>query len=92
MLGDDYGEPTYVIIGPDDDLGTYRLYRSPPATSSGGFNSCLYPIGYCSSYNPGFSSLQVAEEVVPNPLDGFHGPTSANPERRLTLQGGTRLP
>ncbi len=42
--------------------------------------------------NLGISSLQVAEEVVPNPLDGFHGPSSANPERRLTLQGGTRLP
>ena len=32
-----------------------------------------------------------AEEVLPNPLDGFHGPTIAEPERVLTIAGGDRV-
>jgi len=50
------------------------------------------PLGYCQDQPGNQINKAPGEEILPNPLDGFHGPTVANPERLLTIKGGTRLP
>lgn len=88
----------FAIAGPHPDDGTYRVFRSTsldptqPTLASvwnnptTGFGECVpYPGGGPYFFVPG-------EEILPNPLDGFHGPTVANPERKMSFKGGTRLP
>lgn len=84
----------YVILGPDSADGTYRVYRTTQGSSTEYFNSYLDARGENCIYDnqSGQSTLYIAEEVIPNPLEGFLGPTDANPERVLTIEGGTRLP
>ena len=89
-----------VIAGPDATDGTYRgVFRSTSTTTvtfyitgsrwyqydDGRFGECLNVSGISKTFYP-------AEEIVLNPMEGFHGPTAANPERVLTIEGGTRLP
>jgi len=90
----------YTIAGPDPSQGTYEVYKAsthPVAAIVPG--SALYhqttgdPTWGCREITNGTVEITYfAEKVVPNPLEGFHGPTVANPERILTVKGGTRLP
>jgi len=85
-------QQTFVIIGSDLTAGTYRVYRSTNySTTSVSPSSWFSPDGSCFELGNTLDLLP-AEEVLPNPLEGFHGPTLANPERLLTIKGGTRLP
>lgn len=89
----------FTIIGPHPDDGTYRVFRSTsldfttdiPASvwssPTSGFGECVPYTGG----GPGGGRVP-AEEILPNPLFGFHGPTAANPDRRFSVKGGTRLP
>lgn len=77
------------VAGPDPLTGEYRLFRSTSMT--------VIPIALPSMWRSGIcvnvvtsGGLQ-AEEVTPNPLEGFHGPTTAQPNRLLTISGGDRL-
>ena len=92
-------QTSFVITGPDAVTGTYRVFRSTSPTPGqvsvnsrwvqGGNISLL---GYCLENEAQQLTLAPAEEIIPNPLAGFHGPTVAYPERMLTIEGGTRLP
>lgn len=78
------------VAGPDPTLGTYKLYRSTAtATVTFQFQSA-WTGGVCME-GPGNVSLYPAEEVIPNPLEGFHGPTVAQPDRTWSLVGGTTI-
>jgi len=83
----------FAIHGPNSDDGTYRVFRStsldPVALTPG---SGLSLAGECVPAGGLFSALVPAEEILPNPLAGFHGPTVADPEPRMAVKGGTRLP
>lgn len=81
----------YFILGPDSVDGTYRVYRTTQQPAAVPFETYLNANGDCL-YDPISTTLSIAEEINPNPLEGYHGPTAANPERVLTIKGGTRLP
>ncbi len=88
---DSFSQTSFAVVGPDPDSGTYKVYRSTSPTPVA-FSPLSYWIdGSCDGIT-GQTLLSPAEEVVPNPLAGFHGPTTANPERVWTIEGGTRLP
>jgi len=82
----------YGVGGPDSITGEYKLYRSTTLTVSVPSVSSKWEGGACKNYGPITVGVLAAEEVSPNPFEGFHGPTLANPERVLTIEGGTRLP
>ena len=86
----------FAIAGPDATSGTYRVFRSTSTSVSPTFPESVWNqttiLGTCLDINPDQINLLTAEEILPNPLDGFNGPTVANPERLLTVKGGTRLP
>ena len=85
-------QQTFVIIGSDLSTGTYHVYRSTNySTTSVTPSSWFSPDGSCFDIR-GTRDLMPAEEILPNPLEGFHGPTLDHPERLLTIRGGTRLP
>lgn len=98
-VGEDWLEAAigtqFGVGGPDAMTGEYKLYRSTTTT----FIIADYYSFYrkdgsgclTSSGQAWDDPLLPAEEVIPNPLEGFHGPTAANPERVLTLSGGDRL-
>jgi len=72
------------VAGPNPITGEFKLYRSttltPTLTGVGsywGTGNCITPVSFSLDLLP-------AEEVLPNPLLGFHGP--------LTLSGGDKLP
>ena len=81
------------VLGPDPSSGTYRVYRSTfPEPQWLPFLSSQYPGQECHDLPPGNSAnLMSIEEMTPNPLAGFHGPTAANPERIWTIEGGDRI-
>ena len=79
------------VAGPDPTLGTYKLYRSTSLSAPGVAISSEWRDGVCVGHGTTMQ-LMAAEEVIPNPLAGFHGPTTLNPERILTIDGGDRLP
>lgn len=87
----------FVISGPDGDDGSYRVFRSTSVSAATVFPESRMAfgtstLGYCTD-EPGIPrNLLPGEEILPNPLEGFHGPTVANPDRLLTVKGGTRLP
>ncbi len=86
-----------LIAGPDADDGTYRVFRSTSLNAGPVFPESKLDFGGSSlarcSDEPGTQrNLFPAEELLPNPLEGFHGPTVASPERLITVKGGTRLP
>jgi hypothetical protein len=90
-------QTSFVIAGPDDSTGTYRVYRSTSPDEVGVWISSCWvdgdSLGWCmNSIAPTEVSMAPAEEILPNPLEGFHGPTLANRDRLLTIQGGTKLP
>jgi hypothetical protein len=85
-------ETGFGVVGPDPDNGTYRMFRSTSPDVSPTFPLSNWDNGTCGTLGGGQLNLAPAEEVLPNPLGGFHGPTTANPERLLTVEGGTKLP
>ena len=82
---------TFVALGPDPDVGTYRVFRSTSTVTTPIVTlSQQQPNRGCEDIVDGGSKIPAAE-VIPNPLEGFHGPTLANPERVWTIVGGDRL-
>jgi len=84
----------HVIDGPDSGSGVYRVFRTtgqPPVSVliESRWNIAL---SVCEDTSPTQLEKNPAEEILPNPLEGFHGPTTANPDRVLAVRGGTRLP
>jgi len=79
------------IMGPDDALGTYRVFRSTSTTPGSFWADSRYQAGTCYD-TASVYDVCAAEEVIPNPLAGFHGPTLAEPERTFTVTGGDKLP
>ena len=85
------------IAGPDAVSGTYRVFRSTSMETSqvsveSGWEDYPPYSGACNDIPATTHDLLPAEEILPNPLEGFHGPTVANPERLCRVKGGTRLP
>jgi hypothetical protein len=79
------------VAGPDPTLGIYKLYRSTSTTATTFAVESKWANGVCDSNPSGNSALFPAEEVIPNPLEGFHGPTVAEPDRTWSVQGGTTI-
>ncbi len=79
------------VAGPDPNTGEYRLFRSTSMTIISIATLSMWRSGICVNVVAGGGALQ-AEEVIPNPLEGFHGPTANQPDRLLTISGGDRLP
>ena len=82
-----------MIVGPDKGDGTYRVFRVT-STAWEAITPVTYydATGECLDWSSGGIDGYPVGEVLPNPFEGFHGPTDANPERVLTIEGGTRLP
>jgi hypothetical protein len=89
------------IAGPDATDGSYMgVFRTTSLTTQTFYitGSRWYQyddgqFGKCINLNSGTTkTFYPAEEILPNPMAGFHGPSEANPERVLTLDGGTKLP
>ncbi len=78
------------VAGPDPTLGTYRLYRSTTMTPTRTRIASAWVDGFCQDVTANIFVL-AAEEVLPNPLEGFVGPTVAVPEQRWSISGGTRI-
>ena len=85
---------SYGVAGPDFTTGTYKLYRSTTLTVAAEQLYSKWQGGVCIPFSspPQSKGVLAAEEVNPNPLAGFHGPTDAQPERVLTVSGGDKLP
>lgn len=87
---DSFSQTSFEVLGPDPFMGTYRLFRSTsPATSTFSYLS-KWEDGACQNRRGNVATVP-AEDVIPNPLDGFHGPTVAEPGRVLTIAGGDRV-
>lgn len=87
---DSFTQTSFEVLGPDPFMGTYRLFRSTsPATSTFSYLS-KWEDGACQNRRGNVATVP-AEDVIPNPLDGFHGPTVAEPGRVLTIAGGDRV-
>lgn len=82
----------YGVAGPDSITGEYKLYRSTTLDVTTLPLSSKWERGSCINYGPQNTSSLAAEEVTPNPLSAFHGPTTAQPDRLLTISGGDRIP
>jgi hypothetical protein len=82
-----------VVTGPDASTGTYRVYRStsPVAESQSVLSYWSYATQSCQA-TTGTRDVLPAEEVLPNPLEGYHGPTAIEPGRVWTLEGGDSVP
>ena len=89
-------QTSFVITGPDATSGAYRVFRSTSPTTQPFFPESRWNdgnnLGSCQDQPGSQVNLAPAEEILPTPLGGFHGPTTLNPERILTIDGGTRLP
>lgn len=89
----DMTEGLATIVGPDSETGTYRVFVARTETPvSGEIRSSMnWRTGTCTnSEEPTTGDFIPAEELLPNPLADFHGPTAEHPERTLTIEGGTR--
>jgi len=81
----------FVVLGPDPTQGTYRMFRSTSVTPAMvDVMSMQFANEDCQDGSNTFELVEAAE-VTPNPLEGFHGPTLAHPERTWTIEGGDRL-
>ena len=88
---------SFVITNPDPELGTYRVFGSTSLTPED-----IYPESSLNNGTTGCANIQgvneysllPAEEILPNPLEGFHGPKDGydSTEGMLSMAGGTRLP
>jgi hypothetical protein len=78
------------VVGPYPTLGNYEVYRStgdPPAAFS---YQSMWANGACLN-SSGAMLLLPGEAIVPSPLEGFVGPTVAEPDRFWTVEGGTTI-
>jgi len=88
----------FAIAGPSPDDGTYRVFQSTSLdpvqpTLASVWSNPTSGFGECEPWGGGGPYVYApGEEILPNPLAGFHGPTLANPERKMSFKGGTRLP
>ena len=100
-----FNRANYAVWGPDPFTGEYRVFKSTstdPNLNAAVYSAWVWETDWddfsfrtiCKNTDPGqlVYAVSAAVEVLPNPLAGFHGPTDANPERVLTIQGGNRLP
>jgi len=87
---DSFSQTSFEVLGPDLFTGTYRLFRSTSPTTGSFSYLSKWEDGECQSKR-GTVTTAPAEEVIPNPLEGFHGPTVAEPTRVLTIAGGDRV-
>jgi len=83
-------QTSLAIVGPDRDFGTYSVFRSTSGTPASFSPASQWASGECLDVTGSVTAVP-AEAVLPNPLDGFHGPTSTAPERVLTIEGGDWL-
>ena len=86
-VGDTPGGTSFGVVGPDPTLGTYKVYRSTGSPQLLSISS-IWMNGGCLDVSESVL-LAPAEEVVPSPLAGFVGPTTAEPDRSWTIEGGT---
>jgi hypothetical protein len=80
-------QTSFAAVGPDRTLGTYAVYRSTSSTPASFSPASQWASGECLDITGSVTAVP-AEPVTPNPLDGFHGPTTVAPERVLTIEGG----
>jgi hypothetical protein len=85
-----FTQKSFEVVGPDAIMGTHRVFRSTSAPAGAFSHFSKWEDGTCQNKRGTVTSAP-AEEVVPNPLEGFHGPTVAEPDRILTIAGGDRL-
>lgn len=83
-----------IILGPNVSDGTYQVFRTTSLTEISLVPLSRQTLGVCENLTRGvtYDRLRLINNILPNPMEGFHGPTTANPERVLTIEGGTRLP
>jgi len=80
-------QTSFAVVGPDQTLGTYAVYRSTSSTPASFSPASQWGSGECLAVTGSVTAVP-AEPVTPNPLDGFHGPTTTAPDRVLTIAGG----
>lgn len=82
-----------VVMGPDDIDGTYRVFRSTGSVQTIRTFESEYHQGSntCEDVDAKQQVSVPAEEIVPSPLEGFHGPSLVHPDLRWTIDGGTKL-
>ena len=80
-------QTSFAVVGPDPDFGTYCVFRSTSITPASFSPASQWASGECLAVTGSVTAVP-AEAVIPNPLDGFHGPTTAAPDRVLTIEGG----
>lgn len=85
-----FTQTSFEVLGPDAIAGTYRVFRSTSTMPASFSYFSKWEDGICDNKR-GTVSPVPAEEVLPNPLEGFHGPTFAEPGRILTIAGGDRV-
>jgi len=80
------------VVGPDPSLGTYTVYRATSTTPASvtTFSWWTPTAPECQNYTQ-TGSRYPAEEVTPNPLGGFHGPTLSEPDKKWSVAGGTKI-
>jgi len=78
------------VAGPDPTLGGYRLYRSTTLSPVRTRIVSAWADGVCQDATANIFLLP-AEEVLPNPLEGYVGPTVAVPDQTWSISGGTRI-
>ncbi len=83
-------QTSHAVVGPDSSLGTYGVVRSTSTTPASFSPASQWASGECLAVTGSVTAVP-AEAVIPNPLEGFHGPTTAAPERVLTIEGGDYL-
>jgi len=83
-------QTSFAVVGPDRTLGTYGVYRSTSTTQASFTPASQWGSGECLDITGSVTAVP-AELVTPNPLDGFHGPTTVAPDRVLTIEGGDWL-
>jgi hypothetical protein len=90
----DVTKTAVVVVGPDAGTGTYRVYHSTSMTEVDAYplSEWIGPQARCVPRAGDAMALVPGEEVLPNPMAGFHGPTAAEPDRIWTLEGGDKLP
>lgn len=83
----------HIIVGPDETDGSYRVFRSTGDPEEWYTRESRY---YQSSNSCDDTPSQLgfhlpAEEIIPNPLEGYHGPSISQPDRLWTVAGGTTI-
>jgi len=80
------------VVGPDPALGTYRVFRATTDVEESYAGLSILDVLQNTCINGPTSGTRLpADEVIPSPMAGFHGPTIAEPDRTWTIQGGTTI-